>query len=210
MGLQNNLRAWREGVSWSREQLAEKTGISAVSVFRIENGRQQPRPNLLNKICRVFGKEPGEFYSSQSNVEEAPIGGRRIPVLDYVQVDQWDALGYSPGDEELRESVMTDLEYPASTFGLRIQGSSMEPEFRAGDVVVIDPTVTPQPGDYVVATEAGGDTTFKQFRNAGLNENGVDVFELHPLNPLYAPMRSDRQQIRIVGVMVEHRTYRQR
>ena len=105
---------------------------------------------------------------------------------------------------------MTDLEHPPSTFALRIRGNSMEPEFREGDVVVIDPTIQPHPGDFVVATDDGGEATFKQYRSAGINERGHDVFELCPLNPLYAPMRSDRQQIAIVGVMVEHRKYRQR
>jgi SOS-response transcriptional repressor LexA len=45
---------------------------------------------------------------------------------------------------------------------------------------------------------------------AGLNERGQQVFELHPLNPTYAPLRSDRQMLAIVGTMMEHRKFRKR
>ncbi len=105
---------------------------------------------------------------------------------------------------------MVNMEHPPSSFALRVRGDSMEPEFKEGDIVVIAPTVGPRPGDFVVATDATGEATFKQFRSAGLNERGQDVFELTPLNPIYPPLRSDRQQLAIVGTMVEHRRYRRR
>jgi SOS-response transcriptional repressor LexA len=100
--------------------------------------------------------------------------------------------------------------HPPSTFAMRIIGDSMEPEFRAGDVVVISPTVRPKPGDLVVASDENGEATFKQYREVGRNHEGQDVFELAPLNPLYPRWRSDVQQIAIVGTMVEHRRYRKR
>jgi SOS-response transcriptional repressor LexA len=147
---------------------------------------------------------------SQSNVEEVPLGWRRIPVLDYEQVSRWTASAGLPKDEEPRESIVTDLEHPPSTFAMRIKGDSMEPRFQPGDVVVIDPTLQPSPGDFVVATEPNGEATFRQYRSAGINENGINVFELVPLNALHAPLRSDRLALTVAGVMVEHRQYRRR
>jgi SOS-response transcriptional repressor LexA len=144
-------------------------------------------------------------------VEHAEIGTRRIPVLDYVQAGQWTGVNRLPDEiSEMQETIVTDLELPPSTFALRIRGESMEPEFRTGDIVVINPTIQPRPGYFVVATCDGGEATFKQYRSAGRNERGQDVFELWPLNPLYAPMRSDREPLAIVGVMVEHRKYLRR
>ena len=86
----------------------------------------------------------------------------------------------------------------------------MEPEFVTGDLIIIAPTISPRPGDYVVAADESGEATFKRYRDLGNDAQGRHVYELVPLNPDYAAMRSDRQQISIVGTMIEHRRYRRR
>ena len=106
------------------------------------------------------------------------------------------------------EYIMAYNSYGKHTFALRITGNSMEPEFKEGDVVVIDPDVAPNAGDYVVARNHEESATFKKYRPRGINEAGQDVFELVPLNEDYAPMRSDLQHIIIIGTMVEHTRYR--
>ena len=86
----------------------------------------------------------------------------------------------------------------------------MEPEFHEGDIIVVDPTLHPYPGDFVLAQREsqftdGIESTFKKYRPKGINEHGQNVFELVPLNPDYQVFRSDREHLEIVGVMVEHR-----
>jgi SOS-response transcriptional repressor LexA len=83
----------------------------------------------------------------------------------------------------------------------------MRPEFREGDVVVIDPAIVPRPGDFVVGSSQHG-ATFRKYRPRGPNANGEEVFELAPLNEDYPSMRSDITAITLVGTMVEHRRYR--
>lgn len=84
----------------------------------------------------------------------------------------------------------------------------MEPEFREHDIVVIDPDVRPNPGDYVVARNHEEAATFKKYRPRGLDAGGQEIFELVPLNEDYAVMRSDQQPIQIIGTMVEHTRFR--
>jgi SOS-response transcriptional repressor LexA len=204
------IRERRERLGWGALKLATLAGISQSFLNRIENGKKIASWETYTKIAGALGVPIDAFFSNQSNVQDAPLGWRRIPVLDYVQAGRWSVVDGFPKDQDAQEFVLTDLEHPPSTFAMRIRGNSMEPEFMAGDVVVIAPTVQPRPGDYVVATDETGEATFKQYRNAGVNERGDRVFELHPLNPTYAPMRSDRQQLAIVGTMVEHRRYRRR
>lgn len=86
----------------------------------------------------------------------------------------------------------------------------MLPDFRPGDRIIVDPTVAPMPGDFVVAKNGEEEATFKKYRPRGIDENGNDVFELIPLNDDYAPMRSDKQPISIIGTMIEHRRYRRK
>ncbi len=208
------IRKRRERLNWTGTKLATLAGISAPFLSRIETGKSYYSRETVMKIAGALGTTVEALYAGGiTNVEHTEPGWRRIPVLDVVQASQWTAQSV-PGEEQMRETVMTDLEHPPSTFAMRVFGDSMEPGFHEGDMVLIDPTIHPEPGDYVVASvtlrEAGGEATFRQFRNAGLNERGESVFELCPLNPLHAPMRSDRQAIRLVGVMVEHRRFRRR
>jgi SOS-response transcriptional repressor LexA len=208
IGLQ--IRQRRQRLGWTITKLATLAEMDGGFLSRVETGKTGYSAETLMKVAGALGISVATLYGDSSNLEDTAKDWRRIPVLDYVQAGRWAGVDPSTGDEEMRETVMTDLEHPPSTFAMRIRGDSMEPEFRAGDVVVIAPTVTPKPGDFVVATDASGEATFKQYRSAGINENGMNVFELMPLNPLYAPMRSDRQPLAIVGVMVEHRKYRKR
>lgn len=201
------IRIRRKQLGWTVQKLATLAGIDNGFLSKLETGKATGSWDTYTKIAGAMGISVDAFLVSKSNVEHAEIGSRRIPVLDYIQAGQW--RGVVP-DLESRETILTDLEHPPSTFAMRINGDSMEPEFKAGDIVVINPTLQPKPGDYVVATEGTGEATFKQYRDAGRNDQGRNVFELVPLNQLYGPLRSDRVSISIVGVMVEHRRYRRR
>lgn len=157
--------------------------------------------------------ESGEgktFVQDKSNVVAAQIGARQIPLISYVRAGHWAGAvdPFQPNDAH--EWLMTDLDMSDNAFALEIKGDSMLPEFAQGDRVIIDPGVKPRPGDYVVAKNGDDEATFKKYRLRSINEHGVDVFELVPLNPDYPSMRSDVTPITIVGTMVEVRKYRRR
>lgn len=166
-------------------------------------------PKLLDYFGDVVGPEHWGL-SGQSNVELAPIGSRRIPLISYVQAGLWtDAADpYAVGDAA--DWLMTDLDISSSSFALEIKGDSMLPDFKPGDRVIIDPDIAPQPGDFVVAKNGDHEATFKKYRPRGIGPDGKDVFELVPLNEDYPTIRSDTTPVRIVGTMVEHRKYRRR
>ncbi|MBB5271526.1 LexA family protein [Quisquiliibacterium transsilvanicum] len=145
-----------------------------------------------------------------ANVAPAELGTSRVPLISYVQAGIWTEASdpYVVGDAD--DWLMTDLDLSSSAFALEIKGDSMLPEFKPGDRVIIDPTIAPQPGDFVVAKNGEEEATFKKYRPRGVNDRGDMVFELIPLNEDYPSMRSDVTPIRIVGTMVEHRKYRRR
>jgi SOS-response transcriptional repressor LexA len=112
---------------------------------------------------------------------------------------------YAIGDAE--DWLLTTTELSENAFALKIKGNSREPDFKEGDVIMIDPAVEPLPGDFVVAKNGDNEATFKKYRPRGVNERGNTVFELVPLNEDYPSIRSDITPARIIGVMVEHRRY---
>jgi SOS-response transcriptional repressor LexA len=204
------VKARREQLGWSQMKLATVAGIDRGFLARIEKGTSGFSEKTITKIAGALGLSVGALYAAGSNVTMAPADIRSIPVLDYVQAGQWRAVREGNVDGGFREFIGTNIDCAPSTFALRIRGDSMEPRFTAGDIVMIDPTIRPQPGDFVVAVDEDGEATFKQFRSVGVDKRGHEIFELLPLNTLYRPLRSDQQQIAIVGTMIEHRIYRRR
>lgn len=110
---------------------------------------------------------------------------------------------YEAGDGYAIE--YTDDKLSKWAFALDIEGLSMMPEFRPGDRVIIDPELSPNPGDFVVAKNGGNEATFKKYRPRGVNDEGNEIFELVPLNDDFATMRSDITHLQVIGVMTEHR-----
>lgn len=66
-------------------------------------------------------------------------------------------------------------------FVLRVLGDDMEPEFREGDIIVIEPDGAVGHGSYVLAMH-GGEWTFRQLTRQG------EGWFLHALNPARADL----------------------
>lgn len=84
----------------------------------------------------------------------------------------------------------------AEPFALRVIGDSMEPEFRDGCVIIVDPTGVARAGAYVIAQQ-GEELIFRQLAER------EGVFYLAALNPAYPdlPLASGVQDVR--GVIVQ-------
>ena len=55
------LRAVREAVGWSQEELGKRLGSGQVTVSRWETGETTPSPYFREKLCRFFGKTPEDL-----------------------------------------------------------------------------------------------------------------------------------------------------
>ncbi|HDZ8855704.1 TPA: helix-turn-helix domain-containing protein [Aeromonas dhakensis] len=211
------IRELRKKHGLTQQKLGELIGVKKSSISQWENDEHSPSGDNLAQLSKVFGVSAhwlatGKGSPELSSVEPAVIPqGNRVPILSYVQAGNW---------REMCEQATTfdgNVEYVSAGgeigpygFGLWLRGDSMLPQFKEGDLVIVDPDESPQPGDYVVAKNGSDEATFKKYRPRGIDENGQEVFELVPLNDDYPTMHSDRQHIQIIGVMVEHRSYRKR
>ncbi len=152
------------------------------------------------------------LHQKPANVIAAPpIGYRRIPLIDYIQAGGFREVN---GEFHSEKEIFTDLDIGARCFAMIIKGNSMEPDFKEGDRVIIDPDIIPSPGDFVVAKcnccDCCDEATFKKYRPRGNNAEGNEIFELVPLNEDYPTFHSEIMPCYIIGTMVEHRRYRRR
>lgn len=208
----------------SQSAVWRAVGVSNATMSAWVSGKIKPNGENLSKLSKVLrvsqdwllygterrpdGQDPPRL-AAPVNVEPANLGELRIPRISYVTAGRWQEMTepYAVGDEDgALYTNRSDLS--SRVFALRIKGESMLPTFADGDDVIIDPCVQPRPGDFVVAKNHREEATFKKFRPRGIDQEGRDVFELVPLNEDYETLRSDRQPIVVIGVMVEHRRYR--
>lgn len=129
------------------------------------------------------------------NVLTGPDIRGRIPLISWTQAGDFASLvdNYHPCDGE--EWVKTTVPVKKHTFALRVVGDSMEPEFPEGAVIVVEPDMQADPGDFVVVRANGGtECTFKQ-----LIKDGNDWY-LKPINDRY-PIKSMPKDAVIIGVV---------
>lgn len=205
------------GEKVTQEDVSEACGWSTQGAFSAYlNARTPLNLDALIKLSNYFGISPSEISPElaagiesvsgitdkmDSNVEAANIEGlKRVPILTYVQAGKWREAIQMPTDDY----VFVSIDVSPYTFGARIIGDSMMPEFKEGDLIIIDTQIDPQPTDLVLAESHEG-ITFKKYRSRGINEDGVEVFDLVPLNPDFPTIRSDRSKVEIIGTVVEHR-----
>lgn len=225
--INDRISARRRAQKMSQDELAKRIGITRVSISKWESGLNQPKGRYLNDLAEALGVTVDWLLKGSGDTpelaEEQPIPGyhnvepavmlpgKRIPILSYVQAGNWrEMCEQATTFDGNVEYVTASVDIGSCGFGLWLRGDSMLPQFKEGDLIIVDPDEAPQPGDYVVAKNGSNEATFKKYRPRGIDENGQEVFELVPLNDDYPTMHSDRQHIQIIGVMVEHRIFRKR
>jgi transcriptional regulator with XRE-family HTH domain len=64
------LRHWREKRGYSVRQLADRAGVSYVSVVKIENGRMSPTVALLEKLAQALDVSVRDFFPVERRSSE--------------------------------------------------------------------------------------------------------------------------------------------
>lgn len=105
---------------------------------------------------------------------------RKIPVVSWARAGE--GIDFEDLCRQMEEWVETDSR-DKNAFAVIIEGDSMEPEIRAGDLVTVCPNQTARNGDLVVARLHTGEVYFKRFRRTG--PEGQTVI-LESINPDYA------------------------
>lgn len=169
-----------KGIGDDLSRAIESTlGLEAGYLDRVRNDEQSVKVRQLTK--------------AESKVN-------RLPLLSTVQA----GMPTDHGDICYDEYIEVYGDLPSGCYGLKVKGDSMTPLIDDGDIVIVDPTRWPKPGDYVVARselENLNEATVKRYYPVGFDASGLEVFEARPLNPLYPVMHSVDQRLTIIGTV---------
>ena len=208
--LRREIRNFPTVAAFARHYELDSTYLSQLLNGHRNLGEKAAR-NLEAKLGwapHSMDRPPNEQSEEVDFHDRPPLGLRRVPRISFVQAGLWTEAvdAYAPGAGD--DYLLTQTDLGPHAFALTVRGESMEPEFKEGDTIIIDPDVKPSPGDFVVAKNTREEATFKKYRPRGVNELGEQVIELVPLNEDFPSLRSDYTPLLIIGTMMEHRRYR--
>jgi len=187
----------------SLPKLADRAGVDKGNLSRIVRTGKGYSAASLQKIADALEVTLEQLFAEEPNVTALPPGIRRVPLLDAISAGQFlDVLPHFR-DAEMQDFILTNSEYSGSAFAMTVQGESMVPDFNPGDIVLVDPETPVRPGRFVVAVNGTGEAALKRYADRGTDPEGRQIFELIPSNPHYPTMRSDKQELRIIGVVRE-------
>lgn len=209
MSLAERVKQKRIELGLTQEQAADKAGIRQQSWASIEDGKTKKPRNIVG-ISRALQCDPTWLMTGGPFMPLVDVNSRRVPLISYVQAGALAEKHPIDSFDGSFEYIMTDLDVSQFTFALRIEGDSMEPDFKAGDIIIVDPELEPSPGEFVVAKNGEDEATFKKYRPTSVDLTGHQYYELIPLNDDYPIISNADRPLKIIGVMVEHRIYRRK
>lgn len=59
--LGTNLRELRKSLGLTQEDVAQRSGVHATEVSRIEGGKRDPKVSTLERLARAVGVKPGQL-----------------------------------------------------------------------------------------------------------------------------------------------------
>lgn len=174
--------ALAERHSMSPSGLARRAGLDSTAFNKSKrcsaDGRPRwPSTESLAKILQATGCGLHEMLTLIE--ERGAAATSRVPLIGFAQAGAggfFDDAGFPVG----HGWEMVDL--PAATgegaYALEVQGDSMLPLYRDGDVLIVDPAATVRKGDRVVLKTRAGEVMAKI-----LTKRGTRALELLSVNP---------------------------
>ena len=193
--LGDRIRILRSGRALTQQAVAEALGVSRSAVAMWEKDEREPDLETLAQLAKLLGVPLTALVERREaplpqNLR--PVRARRIPLLGTI------AAGEPIFAEEEHETYVDVDGSARADFALEVQGESMEPVYKDGDVVYIRSQDDVLDGQ-VAAVVVDDSATLKRVYHLPV---GV---QLMPLNPAFAPMLftpENSDSVRILGLAV--------
>ncbi|MDR7033232.1 helix-turn-helix transcriptional regulator [Mesorhizobium sp. BE184] len=201
--------ALAERYSLSASGLAKRAGLDSTAFNKSKrlsaDGRPRwPSTESLAKIMEATGASLEEFLALVENRIQASISPRQavrksaVPLVGFAQAGAggfFDDAGFPVGQGW--DLVELPAESTETSYALKVQGDSMLPLYRHGDVLIVEPGATVRKGDRVVVKTGGGEVMAKVLERQ--TARSISLVSLNPDHPNRdLPMRDVEWVARIV------------
>ncbi|MBP3723034.1 MAG: helix-turn-helix domain-containing protein [Selenomonadaceae bacterium] len=200
--LKERLRAARQKLGLTLDDVAKKVGVSRQTIHRYETGVITNIPQVnIEKIAAVLETTPAklmgwdidENLSHISNL--VPITGKPVPIIGTI------AAGKPILAEENIEGEATPAADIRADFALRVKGDSMEGvPILDGDIVFIRSQPEVENGE-IAAVLIDNEATLKRFYNNG---NSVMLVSENPKYPPFIYTKENCDDFRILGKAIAY------
>jgi SOS-response transcriptional repressor LexA len=204
----NHLLKARQDAGLTLDQASDRLArrgvvLSPGHLSRMERSIAGVTSERLIELGSLYGWSPGELLSGRGENNHVVPQAHMLPLIDSEQAAHWvDAPSFAEVVDPKRW-VPAPSNVGPRAFALRLEGNSNDPDFRNGDVVVVDPDLQPKPGDWVAARfEDENTVTFRRYRLKS-DGNGARTIQLVPLNPDWPTMPLVGRGA-IIGVATDH------
>ena len=175
-------------------ELARRCKTSSAYISQLRrgedaSGKQVPIGERIARKFEIGLNKPPGWLDSVHDGEDLAESNRtpllaegvhavHCPVVSWVQAGEFTRSPESAVDPD--SYLPCPRTCSDSTFALRVRGASMEPKFHEGDLIFVDPRVSPTSGRFVVVVLGSSEeATFKQY----VQEDGKAF--LRALNPAW-------------------------
>ena len=222
MAVGERVRVAREAAGISQKSLADKIGVSEYTIIRLEKGRRSAKSDELEKIATALdvplsylvGIDDGEapmpsdvtpLTVPRGRMISVPLLSREVTACCGAGIPAYDEV-QNPPDEIYRYSISElggiydDLRPPVA---VRADGACLEKSrIFDGDVLIINPAVTPRQGQICVICWDGALSAKKVVRN---DDGGVTLYSDVDAFKLSAAEVAEPSRFSIWGPVVQLR-----
>ena len=200
--LKDRLRAARQKLGLTLDNVAKKVGVSRQTIHRYETGVITNIPQVnIEKIAAVLETTPAKLmgWDIDENLSQisnlVPITGKPVPIIGTI------AAGKPILAEENIEGEATPAADIRADFALRVKGDSMEGvPILDGDIVFIRSQPEVENGE-IAAVLIDNEATLKRFYNNG---NSVMLVSENPKYPPFIYTKENCDDFRILGKAIAY------
>ncbi len=181
--------------NWRKRGLPEAEGHRVARALGVSTDWLMSGMGPRRIGAKVKEERPDYTEAGIGNVSAGPDIKGRVPLISWVQagaaVEVVDI--FNPGVAD--DWIDTTVQIKEHTYALRVEGDSMTPNFPPGTILIVEPDMDAEIGDFVIAKNGDEEATFKKLvKDAG-------TLFLKPLNPQYPMIKLDGYHV--IGVVRE-------
>lgn len=163
MCIGERIKKRRTKLNLTQAALAELVGMAQQSLQSVESGKIE-KPRKIKELAEALQTTPEYLQFGVGEMDNATVvasAGNYLPLISMVQAGVWtDIHEVAPLDVEL---YPCPIKCSKRSFIVRVEGESMLPDFKSGDLIYVDPDAQVENGSYVVARlDDENQATFKQ------------------------------------------------